>query len=128
MKRKKSPLAVTSLLKITFKSKWREFLGSPVARTPSFHCKSLGSIPVRELRSHKQCGTTKKKIFFFLLKINNVSQEENRARKMLRMVPGMGRGWGRGRRQDSPTEAPPRLGPRPRPLVELPKLSQPASS
>lgn len=68
MKRKKSPLAVTSLLKITLKSKWREFLGSPVARTPSFHCKSLGSIPVRELRSHKQCGTTKNKFFFFFAK------------------------------------------------------------
>ena len=29
---------------------------------------------------------------FSLLKINNVSQEENRARKMLRMVPGIGGG------------------------------------
>ena len=65
MKRKKSPLAATSLLKITFKSKWREFPSSPMARTPSFHCKSLGSIPIRELRSHSSEARLKKKKFFF---------------------------------------------------------------
>lgn len=42
-----------------------------------------GSISSVTFRFHKQRGT------IFLLKINNVSQEENRARKMLRTVPGM---------------------------------------
>ena len=51
----------TSLIirQIQIKTTMREYPDCPVVRTPCLLCKGLGSI--RKLRSHKLCGSTKRK-------------------------------------------------------------------
>lgn len=39
----------------------RELPGNPGVRTPAFTAVGLGSVRVRELRSHKPCGVAKEK-------------------------------------------------------------------
>ena len=54
-------LVLVFTFSIVYKFSKREFPGGPVVKTWCFHYDGLGSIPGRELRSHKPSGAAKKK-------------------------------------------------------------------